>query len=1043
MKFKRSAISLILVFGFLSVSVNLYSQIDSVRNIIDIKHLGIEDGLASREIFCSIQDEDGFLWFGTRNGLNRYDGKQFKLYTKQKDGLAENKIIQIAKDTKNRLILLYGHPGYARNVKAIQVFDLKTHKLLSLKEAYPNLPFDEEYTYWATNDGEDICFLTCQPFRYWRLHRNNFLLKCEMKAWDDSVASKEILKTKNGSYHTGTGRICIFKQEDAALYISDGLPIYLLSKHQVFEEKASSKNKGIITITPQHEFIIDENDRTYRLSYLNGWKKKQFQFYISPFTKASDVYVRHDNYLNLFCYTNEAGLYMYDYHSFQKIFSFQNLNKLEDRKLYEIYSDLQGNKWICTSDGLFKLQISKNPFIHYVTKLQLNDSSENQVRGIYVDDKKNVYTNVWTHTYKNNSRIASGLDDIKYSICQHRGDKITGSYTLSKLPEKKHLISTKISTHDFSEIWSMDSLNNEELLLGCTKNLFVYNVLTDSVRPIEYKNESIPKAAFTYRFKKRNNGTILAVSQNGLYLMDQNAREVLQYWGKNANSKKAGIALPFENILDAYEDANYIVWVATNGDGLYRCDIAKQHFQQFNIATGLPSDILYRIEPDEFNNLWISTDNGLAKFNMTNFKVKTYTTDNRISHNEFNRTSSFKAKDGMLLFGGLDGVNAFYPKDFVGDTTDVTLPLRIISYSKFSGDENKIIELTDNLLTQKKIDLEPGDRFFNLEFQLLDFQEGKLNYAYKVEGYDKDWNYISENSIRMSGLPYGDFQLHIKGQMHNGQWSNNELVIPVHIKAPIYKHTWFAFLAILSMIASFIWLFRWRTNRLVARKNALERTVALRTDQLKNSLAEKEVLLKEIHHRVKNNLQIIVSLLDMQQEKNRSAELQQSFLQAKANVRSISLIHENLYRHENLAGVELRNFIQELFEEVNTMFNTNGKDVSFNNQCAEIFLDIDTAVPFGLIVNELFTNSYKYAFPSVENLNINIQLGKNNDQHFEMIYHDNGHGLSMNFETAKTMGLTLIKDLSRQIGGRMKYSFDQGSVFKLEFLSLKARKEMD
>ena len=102
------------------------SQLTTGNEIITKRFLSVEDGLASREVFCAIQDNDGFMWFGTRNGLNRYDGKNFKLFTKQKDGLAENKIIQLAKDNHNHLFIVYGNPGYARSAMRIEVMDL-TH----------------------------------------------------------------------------------------------------------------------------------------------------------------------------------------------------------------------------------------------------------------------------------------------------------------------------------------------------------------------------------------------------------------------------------------------------------------------------------------------------------------------------------------------------------------------------------------------------------------------------------------------------------------------------------------------------------------------------------------------------------------------------------------------------------------------------------------------------------------------------------------------------------------------------------------------------
>jgi hypothetical protein len=172
-------LSVCLFFPEPAISQNITENL-----IITKRFLSVEDGIASREVFCAIQDDEGFMWFGTRNGLNRYDGKNTKLFTKQKNGLAENRIIQLAKDNNNHLIIVYGNPGFARSAMRIEVMDLATYKLKSLKEAFPELPFNEDYVYWVANGGDDLCFLVSNPFQYWRLTLKGFKLICEMKTWD-------------------------------------------------------------------------------------------------------------------------------------------------------------------------------------------------------------------------------------------------------------------------------------------------------------------------------------------------------------------------------------------------------------------------------------------------------------------------------------------------------------------------------------------------------------------------------------------------------------------------------------------------------------------------------------------------------------------------------------------------------------------------------------------------------------------------------------------------------------------------------------------
>jgi ligand-binding sensor domain-containing protein len=724
---------------------------------------GVEDGLASREVFCGLQDDDGFMWFGTRNGLNRFDGKHFKLFSKQKNGLAENRIFQLAKDDQHHLFIVYENPAYSRSVMKIEVMDLKTNKLSSLKEAFPNLPFDENYVYWVSNADNNIAFLISKPFQYWQLEDGKFKLKAEMKAWDNKETNPNDLLTANGSYHTTTGMHCLFSNKDALLFLSDNLPFYFFSQDSLltfnhFEEQ------GIITVAPEHKLLF-HNATNVGYIHANGSYENHIATYHPPIQQASfEIFYRNLNHHNLLAYTSTDGLYLYDFKQWYKLLSPGELKISGGNALYGGYIDKQNNYWIFSSNGLAKIRVVRNPFTYYFTKAQLQMEGNNQARGIYSDGNK-VYANIWDRFYwitDNTSYKTMADKEILYGVCRHNNKIYTGSQILHELDEKRHTISNQIVQEKSGDFWALDSLSPEQLIVGTTKDIRIFYPKTKAFQTVEYNSPDIPKVNFVYRLFRGKNKNIWAVAHNGLYRMDEHANKILEYWGKegmpSGNNTKARVQqFPFQTIFDAYEDPEGIWWFATCSDGLFRWNRTENSFQQFTSAHGLPSDILYRIESDAYGNLWISTDNGLVRFNTKNYKTNTYNTTNGISHNEFNRASSFKDKDGRLFFGGLDGVNAFYPSHFIHDSTVEAAPLRIITFHKFSEKENKLLDQTNEILLKNKIILHPGDRFFNLEFQLLDYIDGNLNYAYKIEGVDKDWNYINENSIRISGLPYGIF----------------------------------------------------------------------------------------------------------------------------------------------------------------------------------------------------------------------------------------------------------------------------------------------
>lgn len=1002
-------------------------------DIITKRFFSVEDGLASREVFCGLQDNDGFLWFGTRNGLNRYDGKNFKLFTKQKNGLAENRIIQLAKDNNNHLFIVYGNPGVSNSAMKVEVMDLKTSKLKSLKETFPDLPFDERYVYWVANGGDRVCFLVAAPFQYWSLTENKFELKCEMKDWETPGINKEDLKTEKGAYHTTRGKKSIFFQDYAALYLENTLSFYFVTPGRIIKNK-DKERRGIINITKEGKLLYSDTANFYQLNETSQLEKNP-PFFSFPLSALYGTGLFRNSLTHeLLMYAEGSELFLFDNKNWHTLLSAAEIKLPRISGMYGFFKDGQNNYWIFTSVGLFKIKLTKNPFVHYFTKTKLRDSSENQSRGIYADPNGSVYANCWDKLYKaqkDQSVRINANPYIKYGICNHQNNiYISGSTYLQRFNKTVDKVSDTLAISTVGEIWVIDSLSPEKILVGCSAGVFTFNTNTKQVDVVGYLSEKFPPINFTYRFINRKNKTKWLVAQNGLYVINTTGDKIIDYYGK-ANKR-----FPFDVLMDAYEDEAGIVWFATNGEGLYRWEITSNTWQQFNITAGFPSDILYRIEPDHYNNLWISSDNGLVRFNKKDFKTNTYTTSNGISHNEFNRISSFKAADGRLFFGGIDGVNAFNPKDFLSDSAITNVPMRIIAYNKFSGTDDKLVDQTMELISENQIVLQPGDRFFNLEFQLLDFNEGRLNYAYRIDGIDKDWNYINENSIRISGLPYGKYQLHIKGQAHNGQWSKNELIIPIVVLKPFYLRWWFILGIALLLIVAVIYFFRYRTKKLLKSKLALEKTVGERTEQLKNSLAEKDVLLKEIHHRVKNNLQVISSLLELQSGSIEDENAKAALTEGQNRVKSIALIHQKLYQHDNLAAIEINNFIPELYQQVASVFAKKGQEIVTHFNIPGKDIDIDTAVPLGLMLNELLTNSFKYAFDiNRENiLNINIQYS--GDGQFVMTYYDNGPGLPAGtaLNKSKSMGLRLISRLSKQIGGTATYNYMNGSTFTISFI---------
>jgi len=208
-------------------------------------------------------------------------------------------------------------------------------------------------------------------------------------------------------------------------------------------------------------------------------------------------------------------------------------------------------------------------------------------------------------------------------------------------------------------------------------------------------------------------------------------------------------------------------------------------------------------------------------------------------------------------------------------------------------------------------------------------------------------------------------------------------------------------------------------------------------EQIKASLKEKEVLLKEIHHRVKNNLQVICSLLYLQSMKVGDKKALQMFSESQDRVRSMALIHEKLYQSKDMANIDFAEYVQSLTSYLFYSYGVKEGTISKKLNVDHVLLDIDKAIPCGLIINELVSNSLKYAFPNGNKGEINIQLYSDNDNHVVMNIDDNGVGLpkGLDFQkTTKTLGLQLVKLLTRQLKGSIKLNQEAGTRYEIVFM---------
>lgn len=244
------------------------------------------------------------------------------------------------------------------------------------------------------------------------------------------------------------------------------------------------------------------------------------------------------------------------------------------------------------------------------------------------------------------------------------------------------------------------------------------------------------------------------------------------------------------------------------------------------------------------------------------------------------------------------------------------------------------------------------------------------------------------------------------------------------------RNNWLIVLLILglSLAASSFWLLQ------RSRKSAKELTE--KNTELANLLEQKKILLKEIHHRVKNNLQTVSSLLNLQTRSSDSPIVKKAMIEGQTRLKSISLLHQKLYQHDELTKIEMDDYINDLAQYIIKNFNLLNKHISLKTSANNIALDLDTAIPLGLILNELITNTIKHSFKDIEEGEIEVSIKRlDKDKHFELKVSNNGVGLpnDIDIETLPSMGLKLVKSLSRQIHGSFNAFVDDKANFVVQF----------
>jgi len=1020
---------------------NSYCQ----SKILRFDHLTTESGLPRNQVYSLLQDHIGYIWIGTGDGLSRYDGYRFKTFNKQKSNLKGNHVVSIYEDKKDALWVAT-NKGFSKFNKATENFE---------NFSIDSVLISSGKNFYATKILED------NNNRMWiGSEKGLFLFNRKTKNifsdWSNHILKSKLDKSRiNALFQDSKGRLWVGTTNDGVFLISfninnevkginnfiyDSNDFTSINHNRVDDIKEDKKGiiwfatrGGLSKLNKKNKLTLEE----YTFHRIHNPFKKE----VTYFDMLSSITIDQNN--NLFVgYLN--GLYYLPHGSntLESIDVITNNPQLKHNySMNAQFIDQTGVLWLTSSNGVYKHDLFLLKFnAHRANQDKPESSRQNQVWSILKDQDKQVWVGtsyglnklVWSEQTKryeyihipNNAEKSSERD--KYSIISmieyDENHLLIGkrdglfkfnkqNLFFTKMPFPANVFPSKMCMGEQGVMW-----------IGTNKGIVKYNMSSK-----EYKTYTLP---FNKEKYKHNNWThaIHRDLKNRIWIGTLSGINVFfpeeeksYFIDTNSNNE-------YKSVWTIHSDKEGNIWFGKWGDGL-TCIIPNGEdlnfkdgyaIENFHVKDGLANDYVYSILPDEDENLWMSTNMGLSKFNPKTKQFENYTADEGLQSNEFNSGAYFKTSDGELLFGGPSGINSFYPSTI---SKNPRTPNVVITNVIVNGREIKT--LRDGVKNElSKIVLKHDQNPLKFEFSELDYSNSSKNkYKIQLENYDNTWVAMNHNtSITYSKLPPGKYSFNVKGANHDGYWNENIISLNVEITSPYWKTWWFYALYALLLLSTIFLIFSVRLRQVKLKE---------KNEYFEKQNEEKKAVIKEIHHRIKNNLQVVISLLRMQSSKVKDDKVIDMFKETQKRILSMALLHEKMQQDDDLKGINVQEHLITLISGLIKSYAV-GKDINLKVDIDEIDLGMETLTPLGLIVNELITNSLKHGFADKRKGLITVQIKQLKNVSFEMLIGDDGVGFNPK-EKSSNLGTKLIEIFIKQLSGTITLLNQPGTMYKINF----------
>jgi len=847
----RLACFLLFVLGWVHCA---YAQVANLK----FKRITTINGLSQSNVTSVVKDRKGFLWITTRDGLNRFDGHQFKVFRydpADTSSICSNYLSVVETDSRGNL--------WIGTSTGLDRFDYQ-------KEAFIHYPYKNPLYIKAISEDS--------KGNLWLGTKSGMLLFNPKNG-----AYKAFVHNKNNPNSLTDDDVNCITIVDGKLWIGTakgGLSIFNPQNGNFTNYTYNPNNTGGLPAENVKSIVKSYTGKIWLATEGGGLalfnqQSKTFKTYRNDPTNPRSLSSNHLITMKevkdgkLWIGSEVGGLSILDYNTGQfDVYKYDILDNegISHNTVRSIYQDADGTIWLSTnSGGISYVPALPDKFKHYESiAFKANSLSNALIKTIIEDDKGNIWAGSeggvdmispegkFKHYKATAGALASNLVNCISQISPSEIAFATHDKGLSILNLKTGQFSNyqhsanpgSIGDNRINTIYK-DSRGN--VWIGTwAGGLNIYNSKNHTFT--KFKNDpQNPQSIYTnliYSIREDKLGNLWLGTDKGLGYFNVRNKTFTHY--RHSNSDLNSLTNDIINCLFVDKTGN--VWIGTAGGGLNKFDIKSRKFSALREKHGLPNDYINAIEEDKKGNLWLSTNKGVSRFSPQNRQFLNFTISDGLQSNEFSRDASFKNAKGDIYFGGINGFNVFNPDSIKFNPKPPTVTLT--GFFLFNK-EAKIGEgspLKQSISEAKEIELGYEQKYITFEYSALEFNAADKNqYAYRLEGFDTDWNYVgNERKATYTNLPAGSYYFRVKASNNDGVWNEIGTAVKITIVPPFYESYWFRTLALILIGVGGLVLDKYRMRRVAEQKRNLERLVEERTEEIRKQASYLEDLNKDL-----------------------------------------------------------------------------------------------------------------------------------------------------------------------------------------------------